>query len=89
MEDINSVGELYIRIKPALRTKIRELKRLGTDYIKEEDIWNYFKDSKWKYAINLNLNEMVNDILNVEEIELENFLKKELKNTKREINLSE
>ena len=36
--EFNSLQELYQRIRPALRTRMRELHRLGYDYVKEEDI---------------------------------------------------
>ena len=37
------IKELYERLKPALTTKVTELKRNDLDYIKIEDIWNYLK----------------------------------------------
>ena len=49
----NSLQELYERVKPALTTKREEMKRLGIYYVKEEDIWNYFKETKWIKATNL------------------------------------
>ena len=57
--------ELYERLIPALNTKVTELKRNDLDYIKQDDIWNYLKDSKWKNANNLLLYQMVDDILNL------------------------
>ena len=64
--EFNSVKELYERLKPALTTKVTELKRNDLDYIKIEDIWNYLKDSKWSKANNLLLYQMVDDILNLD-----------------------
>ena len=44
--EFNSLVELYERLKPAITTKQRELKRTGYDYIKQEDIWNFLKERK-------------------------------------------
>ena len=46
-----SLNELYERIRPALKSKVRELKKKGYDYIHEEDIWNYLKNYKFKRKI--------------------------------------
>ena len=43
----DTLEDLYKRVKPALKTKKEEMKRLGYIYIKEEDIWNYLKEIKW------------------------------------------
>ena len=47
-EDFRSEEELYDRLKPALVTKRAEMKRNGYPYVKEEDVWNYLKEKKWK-----------------------------------------
>lgn len=70
--------ELYKRIKPALTTKCQEMYLNGYNYIKEEDIWNYLKEIKWKKAQNLELSEMVNDILNTDDVIIDNYLKSKL-----------
>jgi hypothetical protein len=44
--EFNSLVELYERVKPAILTKQRELQRLGYNYIKVEDIWNFLKEKK-------------------------------------------
>lgn len=62
----NSVEDLYKRVKPALRSKIKELKRKNILYIKEEDIWNFLVENKWKMTKGLELNEIVDDILNTD-----------------------
>ena len=61
---ISSLTELYERLKPALISKKEEMKRLGYPYIKEEDIWNYLKETKWKKSVDLELYQMVSDIMN-------------------------
>lgn len=62
----NSVEDLYKRVKPALRSKVKELKRKNILYIKEEDIWNFLVENKWKMTKGLELNEIVDDILNTD-----------------------
>lgn len=84
-EDIvfNSLEELYIRLKPALSARKSELTRNGLNYITEEDIWNYFKENKWKNAHNLNLHQMVSDIFNCDEILVDDYLKGKLNQKNR------
>lgn len=77
--EFNSVKELYERLKPALTTKVTELKRNDLDYIKIEDIWNYLKDSKWSKANNLLLYQMVYDILNLDNNEIDEYVKGEIR----------
>lgn len=77
--EFNNVKELYERLKPALNTKIIELQRNDLDYIKVEDIWNYLKDSKWSKANNLLLYEMVDDILNLDNNIIDEYVKGEIR----------
>ncbi len=76
--EIESLQELYQRIKPALVTKKSEMHREGYIYIKEEDIWNYLKEVKWKNARDLSLYDMTSDILNTENIYIDSYLKEKL-----------
>lgn len=80
MEDIkfNSLEELYKRLLPALRSKVKELKNNGFNYIKEEDIWNYFKKIKWTNCKTLTLYDMVNDVLNTPNNKIDEYVKNEL-----------
>ena len=48
--EFSSQKELFMRVRPALRSKCSELKRLGYSKIKEFDIWNYLIIKKWKQA---------------------------------------
>ena len=73
-----TLEELYKRIKPALITKKNEMHRDGYIYIKEEDIWNYLKEIKWKDAKVLSLYDMTSDILNTDNIIIDNYLKEKL-----------
>lgn len=77
--EFNNVKELYERLKPALNTKVTELQRNDLDYIKVEDIWNYLKDSKWSKANNLLLYEMVDDILNLDNNIIDEYVKGEIR----------
>jgi|CZCB01.1.fsa_nt_gi hypothetical protein len=81
----NSLEELYERIKPALMTKKEEMKRKGYEYIKEEDIWNYLKEVKWRNSKDLMLHEMVNDVLNVDNYVIDQYLKEKLNLRNRQV----
>jgi hypothetical protein len=83
--EFNSLEELYNRIKPALSAKKEELRRNGFDYIKEDDVWNYLKEVKWKGSSNLKLYQMVNDVLNTDNRVIDDYLKKKLNMTDRHI----
>ena len=84
-----NLAELYERILPALKSKAREIHKKGMNYIHEEDIWNYLKNYKWTSSRSLDLGDMVNDIFNIEEHELDSYVKNELKNYRRDINKGE
>jgi len=77
--EFNSIKELYDRLTPALNTKVIELKRNDLDYIKKDDIWNYLKDKKWSKANNLLLYQMVDDILNLDNNEIDEYVKGEIR----------
>jgi len=77
--EFNSIKELYDRVTPALNTKVTELKRNDLDYIKKDDIWNYLKDKKWSIANNLLLYQMVDDILNLDNMEIDEYVKEEIR----------
>lgn len=81
--DFSSKEELYKRIRPALGAKVAELHRLGYSYMQEVDVWNYLIVSKWRYAKNLMLSDVVHDILHVDNQELDIFLKGKIAKEKR------
>lgn len=85
LEDIkfNSLQELYERLLPALRSKVKELKNNGYNYIKEEDIWNYFKKVKWTNCKTLTLYDMVDDVLNTPNNKIDEYVKNEFAKTER------
>lgn len=87
--EFTTVEQLYKRLLPALRTKKREMKKLGYNYIKEEDIWNYLKEVKWINSKNLLLFEMVRDVLNAEDEKIDNYVRQKLNSRERRIYFNE
>ena len=89
--DINftSVEELYKRVYPALRSKVKEFRRNDINYIKEEDVWNCLVEKYWKKQKGLLLSDVVDDILNTDNKIIEDFVKEEMKKVKREANVDE
>jgi len=87
--EFNSLQELYDRLKPALRTKQAEMRRNGYEYIKIEDIWNFFQELKWKKAKDLNLYDMVSDILNTNNELIDRYFKQKLNSINRKIYFEE
>ena len=83
--NFSSLEELYNRLKPALRTKKRELNENGYGYLKLEDIWNYLKENRWTNSSNLSLNDMVSDILNADNDFIDDYFKKKLNEKNREV----
>lgn len=65
VEEFKSIEELFDRVKPALEIKVFEGRKFGIQ-VKEIDIWNYLVNNKWKFANNLMLSDIVNDILNLD-----------------------
>lgn len=87
--EFGSIEELYKRLKPALDTKVNEMHRKGFTYIKKEDVWNYFKEIKWKKSIDLNLYQMVSDIINTEDVLIDDYLKDKLNLKNRKVYFEE
>lgn len=84
-----SLEELYKRLTPALKSKTRELNKKGLSYIHEEDVWNFLKNYKWTSSRDLDLGMMVNDIFEVNERELDDYVREEIKKYHREIDSEE
>ena len=72
--EINSLQDLYRLLLPALRTKKKEMHDLKHLYIKEEDIWEYMRESVWMDAVNLTLSDMVDNILNTDNDKIASFM---------------
>ncbi|HBA37854.1 MAG TPA: hypothetical protein DCY94_03945 [Firmicutes bacterium] len=83
MDGFSSLAELYNRVKPALKSKIKDLKRIGVHYVQEADVWNYLKNNVWCKKTNLALNDIVNDIMTVSNAELESYVQEILSKQKR------
>lgn len=83
MDGFTNLQELYDRVKPALKSKTKELSRLGVDYVKEVDIWNYLKTNIWYKKRNLTLGELVNDIMTVDNTSLEKYVQNIMAQTPR------
>ncbi len=87
--EFTTLEQLYERLKPALRTKMREMRSLGYAYIREEDIWNYLKEVKWINSKNLLLFEMVRDVLNVDNGSVDSYVRQKLNSRERRIYFNE
>ena len=87
--EFTSLEELYNRLKPALEAKRIEMKRNGFNYIKIVDIWNYLKEIKWKKARDLSLYEMVDDVLNIDDIVIDSYIRGKMNLKNREIYFKE
>ena len=83
----NSIDELYKRVYPALKSKIKELKANKIDYIKEEDVWNFLVESRWKSRKGIVLSDIVDDILNTDNDKIENYVKNKMKSIERQADL--
>ena len=85
--EFNSIKELYDRVHPALKSKVRELRKNKITYIKEVDVWNCLTQLKWKSTKGLLLSDIVDDILNVDNNIIENYVKEEMKKIEKNANL--
>lgn len=86
---INSSLDLYKRLSPAMNCKIRELEKCDMGYIKKEDVWNFLRKTKWNRENGITLAEMVDDILNLDNKLLDNFVKGKLVNFREKVELEE
>jgi len=74
--EFNTKEELFNRVRPALKIKENDLKKLGYLNISLLDVWNYLIESKWSKSKNLELSDVVDDILNVDVEGLNSYLNK-------------
>ena len=82
--EFKSLLELKERVKPALNTKLKELKSKNYNYITIDDIWNFLVNN-WKNSKNLTLYDIVNDILNSNTDDIEEYsVKRSEQNDKSE-----
>ena len=87
--EFTSLEQLYKRLKPALTAKTNEMRMQGYKYIKEDDVWNYLKEVKWSNSKNLLLFEMVRDILNVDSIVIDDYVRQKLNSKSRKVYFNE
>lgn len=73
------INDLYNRLKPALRSKVKELKIRHNLIIKEEDIFKYLADNKWSKSEDLTLYDMVEDILYLDNDKLIDYVANNIK----------
>ncbi len=73
-ENFKSLKELYDRVTPALKSKVKELKLHHIPFVTEKEIWECLKSRKWKEESDLTLYDIVNDILFLEEKEIMEYL---------------
>ena len=81
--EFSSKEELYQRVRPALRSKIRELHRFGYSYIKEVDVWNYLIETKWCKSKDLMLSDIVRDIFQSKNMKIDEYVKDKISSTNR------
>ena len=81
--EFSSKEELFQRVKPALKAKVNEFKRLGYKYVQEMDVWNYLIENVWCKAKDLMLSDIVNDILHVKIKKIDDYIKEKMSSTNR------
>ncbi len=86
MDEYKSVKELYEALIPALNVKLRMFKNNEFNYLTKDDIWNYLKDNVWVHSVNLTISQMVSDIVNVEGIKIDKYLKDKRRKEVGELN---
>lgn len=86
--NFNSIRELYDRVYPALKSKVKELKKNNIDYIKEVDVWNCLIEVRWKKTSGLVLADIVDDILNTDNKVIEDYVKGQMKKIENEANMN-
>ena len=85
--EFKNANELYKRVKPALYSKVKELKRIGYSHINETDIWNYLVSNDWKDKKGLLLSDLISDILYCDDEKLNKYVSNKISN--RNINEEE
>ena len=73
--EFKNLLELKERVTPALNSKLKELKNKNYNYVTIDDIWN-FLIKNWKNSKNLTLYDIVNDILNLNNDDIEEYVVK-------------
>lgn len=71
--EYNSERELFEDLKGAFKVKLRMIEG-EYDNISMLDIYDYLKLNKWRYAKELTISEIVNDIIDVDIAKVEDFV---------------
>ena len=66
--------ELYKRLIPVLRIKKNKINVCFSYRVTEEEIWKYLKNNIWRSKTNLTLSGMVEDILNIDNHKIIDFI---------------
>ncbi len=85
MDTYQSKGQLFNDLKPAFQVKLTLLEHTDYNYIRDIDIWNYLKVSKWSRSVGLGISDMTDDIINVDITSVDKFLKDRLYHEKKKI----
>lgn len=83
MDSTINKEKLFELLLPALRSKQKMLKKVGVNYVKVEDIWNYLSLHVWIYKNHLALNDLVADIFDLSNLEITNYVKNLMGNIDR------
>lgn len=80
MEDqkYRTIEELYLKVYPALRIKVGDMRLQKLALIDEKSLWNYFCNKKWKVQKKITLGEMIDDILNTDSFKIYTEMKEEI-----------
>lgn len=70
----SSQEDLYRRLIPALKVKVRDFRKMAISGVREIDIWEYLKNSKWNKSKGLTISVMVQDILDVNYTEVLEYI---------------
>jgi len=81
-EKFCSIDDLYKKVLPALQAKVSELKRENINFVDTLDIWNYCIENIWRNKSDIRIYELVSDILNVDGIKLEVYVRRSIMNYK-------
>ena len=76
--EFDNIYELYERVLPALRSKVKELRNNNKLYIKEKDIFEYLAENKWNKSYNLYLDEIVDDIIMLDNEVIDNYIQNKI-----------
>ena len=80
--EFKNLKDLYDRVKPALYSKSKEIRKLGFKYVNEIDIWNYLVESVWKKKVNLELHELISDILYADNYKINEYVMNKINKVK-------